>query len=70
MHSLCRKKEVAFLGKVDYFTGTMLCLIPKEKVDLKEVCAYLNSEAFQKNYMYSGRFKIGQRQLLNAPLPI
>lgn len=70
MHSLCRKKEVAFLGKVDYFTGTMLCLIPKEKVNLKEVCAYLNSEAFQKNYMYSGRFKIGQRQLLNAPLPI
>jgi len=70
IHSLSRKKEVAFIGKVDYFTGTMLCMIPKKKANLHEVVNYLNHDDFQKNYMYSGRFKIGQRQLLNSSLPI
>lgn len=68
MHFLSRKKEIAFLGKVNYFTGTLLCMIPKVNVDLKKAVAYINSDAFQQNYRYSGRFKIGQRQLVNAGL--
>ena len=67
MYLLSRKKEIAFVGKVQYFTGTLLCLIPKKKTNLNKVVDYFNSEAFQRHYMYSGRFKIGQRQLLNAP---
>jgi adenine-specific DNA-methyltransferase len=68
MYLLTRKKEVAFVGKVQYFTGTLLCMIPKGKVDLKKAVEYFNSDAFQQHYMYSGRFKIGQRQLLNSAI--
>jgi len=38
-----------------------------QKMDL--IADWLNSDDFQKHYHYSGRFKIGQRQLLNSVLP-
>ena len=41
-------------------------MIPvNDKINLERVCDYLNSEEFKKNYKYSGRFKIGHRQLSN-----
>lgn len=69
VRTLTRKKEVAFLGTVRYFGGTLLCLLPKTEVDMEKVVQYLNSHTFQSNYIYSGRFKVGQKQLANATLP-
>ena len=64
--NLTRQKEVAFVDKVRYFGGTLLMLLPKDNIDLKKVVSYLNSERFKKNFTYSGRFKIGHRQLSNS----
>ena len=64
--NLTRQPEVAFIDKVQYFGGALLMLLPKEDIDLKKVVNYLNSESFKKNFIYSGRFKIGHRQLSNS----
>ena len=64
--NLTRSKEVAFVGKVEYFGGSLLMMIPKKKIDLKKIVEYLNSEKFKSNYMFSGRFKIGHKQLSNV----
>jgi adenine-specific DNA-methyltransferase len=70
MRTLTRDTEVAFVEKVSYFGGGILALIPKadapHKLDMSKVAAYLNSAQFRENYTYSGRFKIGQRQLYNC----
>jgi adenine-specific DNA-methyltransferase len=69
IRNMTRNKEVAFVGKVQYFGGALLCLIPKVEMSLTElhtVVEYINSEKFQKNYIYAGRFKIGHKQLCNA----
>ena len=64
--NLTRSKEVAFVGNVEYFGGSLLMMIPKKKLDLKKIVEYLNSEKFKSNYMFSGRFKIGHKQLSNV----
>ena len=64
--NLTRSKEVAFVGKVEYFGGSLLMMVPKKKIDLKKIVEYLNSEKFKSNYMFSGRFKIGHKQLSNV----
>ena len=64
--NLTRNKEVAFIGKVEYFGGALLMMLPKKKVDLKKIVKYLNSDKFKSNYLFSGRFKIGQKQLSNV----
>ena len=70
--NMTRSKEVAFVGTVQYFGGTLICLIPKPDThpELHDIAGYLNSVAFQTNYMYSGRFKIGHKQLSSAIVPI
>jgi adenine-specific DNA-methyltransferase len=70
VRNLVRNKPVAFIGKVSYFCKSIICLIPRanENTDLEQVIAYLNSEVFQANYRYSGRFMIGQQHLANATL--
>jgi adenine-specific DNA-methyltransferase len=65
IHNLSRKKEIAFAGKVNYFGGNLLILIPKVPINLDKLVSYLNSDKFKINYMYSKRFKIGHRQLSN-----
>jgi adenine-specific DNA-methyltransferase len=67
--NMTRNKEVAFTGKVQYFGGSLLCLIPKKNIDLKKIVEYLNSKEFQKDYMYAGRFKIGHKQISSAIIP-
>ena len=62
-----RNDKVAFAGKVDYFAG-LIMLRPKKKCDINKIIDYLNSEEFKFNYIYSGRFKIGHRQLCNSYL--
>jgi adenine-specific DNA-methyltransferase len=64
--NLTRNKEVAFIGNVEYFGGSLLMMVPKKKIDLKKIVEYLNSEKFKSNYMFSGRFKIGHKQLSNV----
>lgn len=69
--NVTRSKEVAFIDKVQLFGGSLLCLIPKKDVEqtvLEEIVQHLNSETFQKNYIYSGRFKIGHKQVKNISI--
>lgn len=67
VYNLTRKKEIAFKGRIQYFGGQLLMLKPKNKnIDLNQIINYLNSENFYINFLYSGRFKIGHRQLLNS----
>ncbi len=65
VRTLTRNAVVAFRGVVGYFGGGLLCMIPRAgaAVDLDAVVARLNSEECKKNYMYAGRFKMGQKQL-------
>jgi adenine-specific DNA-methyltransferase len=69
IYNLTRKNEVSFLGKVNYFGGNLLILIPNQDLSLdkmKDVVDYLNRENFKKNFIFSGRFKIGHRQICNS----
>ena len=68
--NLTRNSIIAFGGKVMYFGGSLLMMIPKKKVNIENVITYLNSKQFTKNYIYSGRFKIGHNQLSKAYIPI
>jgi adenine-specific DNA-methyltransferase len=68
---MTRHKEIAFTGTVQYFGGTLLCLVPKMDADtetdtINNIVQYLNSSVFQKDYMYAGRFKIGHKQISTA----
>lgn len=71
IRTLTRKKQISFIGNVQYFGGSLLCLIPKNKneIELEKIIEYLNSQDFQKNYLYSGRFKIGHKQISNVIVP-
>ena len=69
IHNVTRNKEPCFIGKVNYFTGNLLILIPNKKINLESVKNFLNSENFQKNHIYSGRFKIGQNILTQTYIP-
>ena len=67
--NLTRNTEIAFLGNVQYFGGSLLILIPKKTCNLPTVVEYLNSSQFTHNFIFSGRFKIGHRQLCNSYIP-
>lgn len=69
VYNLTRKKRVSFVGKVDFFGGSMLILIPKKECNLESICYYINSDEFKENFLFSGRFKIGHRQLCNSFIP-
>jgi adenine-specific DNA-methyltransferase len=64
--NLSRKENIAFIGKVGYFGGSLIMLKPKKECDLKKIVNYLNTENFKNNFIFSGRFKIGHRQLSNS----
>jgi adenine-specific DNA-methyltransferase len=67
--TLTRSDKVAFIGKVSYFGGNLLMLLPKYDINLEKVANYLNSDEFKHNYIFSGRFKIGHRQISNSLIP-
>ena len=67
--TLSRQKEIAFKGKVEYFGGGLLILIPKQDIKLDSMIGYFNSDLFKKNFLFSGRFKIGHKQLSNTLVP-
>ncbi len=66
IYNLTRKDKIAFVNKVQYFGGNLIMLIPKEEIDLTDIVNYMNDDKFKSNYIFSGRFKIGHRQLCNA----
>jgi len=69
IYNLTRKSDVSFLGKVSYFGGGLIMLKPKKTCDLNKIVAYINSNTFKANFMFSGRFKIGHRQICNSYIP-
>ena len=69
IHNLTRKKNISFVGVVNYFGGNLLMLKPKRELDLTKFILYLNSSRFKNNFMFSGRFKIEHRQLCNSFIP-
>lgn len=69
VYNLTRKKMVSFVGKVQYFGGGLIMLVPKGGCDLHKIVDYINSQPFKDNFTFSGRFKIGHRQLCYSTLP-
>jgi len=69
IYNLTRKQNVSFVGKVNYFGGGLIMLRPKKKCDLTNIVSYLNSNTFKDNFIFSGRFKIGHRQISNSYIP-
>lgn len=64
---ITRSKEVAWIGNVGYFGGSILCIIPKNNhTDLQEVVDYLNGDEFRFHWTASGRFRITHRVLSNS----
>jgi adenine-specific DNA-methyltransferase len=61
--NITRSSVVAFEGKVGHFGGSLLMLHPKITCNLSNMVKYINSDNFKSNFLFSGRFKIGQRQL-------
>lgn len=77
IRNLTRKSEVAFVGNVQYFGGSLICLVPKVSAqvlcgnnDIKKFVDYFNTQEFQQDYIYSGRFKIGHKQISSAIISI
>ena len=69
IYNLTRKSNVSFLGKVSYFGGALIMLKPNKKINLNNVVSYMNSDTFKDNFLFSGRFKIGHRQISNSYIP-
>lgn len=70
INTITRNDKVAFLGKVNYFSGQLIMLLPKKKCNLNKIINYLNSDLFKENFIFSGRFKIGHRQISNSNILI
>ena len=69
IYNLTRKTNVSFVGKINYFGGGLIMLKPKKKCNLNNIVSYINSNTFKDNFMFSGRFKIGHRQICNSYIP-
>jgi len=67
--SLTRKSNISFVGKIGYFGGGLIILKPKKSCDLNKIVSYLNTNTFKNQFMFSGRFKIGHRQISNSYIP-
>jgi adenine-specific DNA-methyltransferase len=69
IYNLTRKTNVSFLGKINYFGGGLIMLKPKKECNLNNIVSYINSNTFKHNFIFSGRFKIGHRQICNSYIP-
>ena len=69
IYTLTRDTNIAFKGNVKYFGGGLIILIPKKEINLDTVLTYLNSSDFKRNFIFSGRFKIGHRQISHSYIP-
>lgn len=69
---LTRSKDVFRLGKVEYYDGSLLCMHPKQSMDidqLDKLVQYLNTEKYLQHFLYSGRYKVGQKTLADSYIP-
>ena len=69
IYNLTRKSNVSFIGKINYFGGGLIMLKPKKECNLNKIISYINSNIFKDNFIFSGRFKIGHRQISNSYIP-
>jgi len=78
IYNLTRHDNIAFMGKVGFFGGSLIMLKPKagsnsdsvmNESKMIKIVEYLNSNTFKKNFTFSGRFKIGHRQISNSYIP-
>lgn len=69
IYNLTRRSNVSFVDKVRYFGGSLIMLLPMRECNLNNITTYLNSAAFKDNFIFSGRFKIGHRQISNFYIP-
>jgi adenine-specific DNA-methyltransferase len=67
--TITRKTPVFIKGTITHFDGSLLCLFPKENIDLNKVVEYLNSDKFLSNFKFAGRYKLGQKSLLDCHIP-
>lgn len=66
---LTRDKNIAFEGKINYFGGNLIMLKPKKSnLNLEKIVEYFNKDYFKINFLYSGRFKIGHKQLSDVSI--
>jgi adenine-specific DNA-methyltransferase len=70
IYNLSRSDKIAFVGNVEYFGGNLIMLLPKIECDLHKIVDFLNSDTFKSNFMFSGRFKIGHRQISSTHILI
>jgi adenine-specific DNA-methyltransferase len=74
VRNMTRNPVVAATGTVQFFGGSLLCLIPKEGVLdahptlLEHTVSVLHDT--RAEYMYAGRYKIGHRQVSQMYLPL
>lgn len=70
VRTMSRKDTIASVGRVSYFGGSLLMLLPKDDaaIGLDDICSRINSRCFRNNYTYDKRFVISQKQLLNASI--
>ena len=52
IHNLTRKKNISFVGVVNYFGGNLLMLKPKRELDLTKFISYFNSSRFKNNLCF------------------
>ena len=69
IYTLTRNSIVSFISKVNYFGGGLLLLLPKKECNLNNIISYINSDIFKNNFIFSGRFKLGHRQISNSYIP-
>jgi hypothetical protein len=60
---ISRNETPFFKGTVDYFDGSLLCLLPKSNINIDEWIKKLNDKKFMNQYNFSGRCKFSQGNL-------
>lgn len=69
---LTRNTNVFTIGTVQHYDGTLLCMFPKNNVVVKKlegIIKHLNTENFLHHFLYSGRYKVGQKTLGDSFIP-
>ena len=69
IYNLTRNSRVAFIDTVKYFGGSLIMLIPNKAIELEKIICYINSNNFKDKFLFSGRFKIGHRQISYSYIP-
>jgi adenine-specific DNA-methyltransferase len=63
---LTRNNDVFKTGTVQLYDGSLLCMFPKQLLtlaQLEKIKHFLNTPEFLQHFLYSGRYKVGQKTL-------